>query len=196
MIKSWSLPIGRRMVLWSRVVLYWPWRTTGKRIHIWVTLLQSQHILVLNWTSVWGNTLHSTTISVVHETKMRIGTPGHWMEEGEGSGDRFLVGCYGSLVGVSVLFHYPGSLVRNIISIIMLCTGSGDSSQYLNQESWKLEFFHLRNAAQHRKSRSDTHLNLQINRAPSHMGLIWRRCLLTQASLENTTPNGGNKSPS
>lgn len=66
---------------------------------------------------------------------MRIGTPGHWLEEVEGAGDRFLVGCYGSLVGVSVLFHYPGSLVRNIIRIIMLCTGSGDSSQYLNQES-------------------------------------------------------------
>lgn len=93
--------------------------------------------------------------------------------------DRFLAVLYWSPVEAFVSSEYPGTFATNNYGTVMLFFRPDYGSLSSDQENWKLEFFHLRNAPKHRKPKNNTNLQPHINRTPSHMGLIWRRHLLT-----------------
>lgn len=108
----------------------------------------------------------------------RFVTPGRWMDEARDQvSDRFLAVFCWSPVEAFVFSEYPGTLATNIDGTLMLFFRPDYGSPCLDHKIWTLEFFHLRNAPQRRKPESNTNPPSQINRTPSHMGLIWRRLL-------------------
>lgn len=136
------------------------------------------------WAPVWATFSSQISFKVIQDPKTRQdGTQGRSVGEAEGSGfvtDSwwFSVEAFESLCVLATLRNLCYRYLQNRCAIFWALLWFS----FLDQESWKLEFFHLRNAPKHRKLKGNTHLQPRVNRTPSHMGLIWRWCPLTEAS--------------